>query len=112
MGNGIRRLNLPQLFYLYQLRDGGVFFLAELPINSAVMKRIEELNAVLITNAELKAAIEAIGWRNFIAEIQKGFVQSSLGYSVTPPKVYITTAVSDMRCMPSYLPKYNPGTVG
>jgi len=76
------------------------------------MKRIAELDAVLITNADLKAAIEAIGWRDFIAEIRTGFEQSSLGYSVTPPKVYVNTAVSDMRCMPSYLPKYNPRYCG
>ncbi len=71
------------------------------------MKRIEELNTFLITNDELSAAIESIGWRDFIAAIQKGFEQSSLGFSVTPPKVYVNTAVSDMRCMPSYLPKFN-----
>jgi alanine dehydrogenase len=76
------------------------------------MKRLAELDAVLITNDDLKAAIEAIGWRDFIAEIRTGFVQSSLGYSVTPPKVYVNTAVSDMRCMPSYLPKYNPRYCG
>ena len=76
------------------------------------MKRIEELNASLVTNDELKAAIETIGWRDFIAEIKKGFEQSALGYSVTPPKVYVNTAVSDMRCMPSYLPKYNPRYCG
>jgi alanine dehydrogenase len=71
------------------------------------MKQIEELNAFLITNEELKEAIEAIGWRVFISEIQKGFEQSSLGYSMVPCKVYIYTEVSDMRCMPAYLPRYN-----
>jgi alanine dehydrogenase len=76
------------------------------------MKRIEELEAFLITNEELKATIEAIGWKAFIAEIKKGFEQSSLGYSVTPPKVYVNTAVSDMRCMPSYLSNYNPRYCG
>ncbi len=53
------------------------------------MKKIEELNAFLITNDELKEAIEAIGWRVFISEIQKGFEQSSLGYSMVPCKVYM-----------------------
>ncbi len=76
------------------------------------MKRIEELGAFLITNKELKEAIESIGWKKFIVEIRKGFEQSSLGYSVTPPKVYVDTGVSDMRCMPSYLPKYNPQYCG
>ncbi|HDS45897.1 MAG TPA: ornithine cyclodeaminase family protein [Methanomicrobia archaeon] len=76
------------------------------------MKRLEELDAFLITNDELRATIEAIGWRDFIAEIQKGFEQTALGYSVTPPKVYVNTDVSDMRCMPSYLPKYNPRYCG
>ena len=76
------------------------------------MKRIEELDAVLITNEELKATLEAIGWEAFIAEIRKGFEHSSLGYSVTPPKVYVNTAVSDMRCMPSYLPRYSPRYCG
>jgi alanine dehydrogenase len=76
------------------------------------MKRIEELDAFIITNEELKATLEAIGWKAFIAEIRKGFEHSSLGYSVTPPKVYVNTAVSDMRCMPSYLPNYNPGYCG
>jgi alanine dehydrogenase len=71
------------------------------------MKKIEELNAFLITNEELKDAIETIGWRVFIAEIQKGFEHSSLGFSMVPCKVYIYTEVSDMRCMPAYLPKYN-----
>lgn len=71
------------------------------------MKKIEELNAFLITNEELKEAIEAIGWKFFISEIQKGFEHSSLGYSMVPCKVYIYTEVSDMRCMPAYLPKYN-----
>ncbi|HUV02552.1 MAG TPA: hypothetical protein VMW67_03785 [Desulfobacteria bacterium] len=64
------------------------------------MKRIEELDAFIIKNEELKATIEAIGWQAFIAEIRKGFEHSSLGYSVTPSKVYVTTDVSDMRCMP------------
>jgi alanine dehydrogenase len=76
------------------------------------MKRIEELDTFLITNEELKGTIEEIGWKVFIAEIKRGFEHSSLGYSVTPPKVYVNTEVSDMRCMPSYLPKYNPQYCG
>lgn len=76
------------------------------------MNRIEELDAFLITNEELKATLEAIGWKAFIAEIRKGFEHSSLGYSVTPPKVYVTMDVSDMRCMPSYLPNYSPRYCG
>jgi alanine dehydrogenase len=64
------------------------------------MRRLAELNACLITNAELRA------------EIRKGFEQSSLGYSITPPKVYVDTGVSDMRCMPSYLPHYDPRYCG
>ena len=76
------------------------------------MRKIEELNAFLITNDELKETIDGLGWKTFIAEIRKGFEHSSLGYSITPPKVYVTTRVSDMRCMPSYLPKYNPQYCG
>ncbi|RZN34773.1 MAG: ornithine cyclodeaminase family protein [Methanophagales archaeon ANME-1-THS] len=76
------------------------------------MKKIEELNAFLITNEELKETIEALGWQVFIAEIQKGFEQSSLGYSMVPCKVYIYTEVSDMRCMPAYLPNYNRAYCG
>ena len=71
------------------------------------MRRIEELNTFLITNEELKGTIEEIGWKDFIAEIKSGFEHSSLGYSIAPPKVYVNTEVSDMRCMPAYLPKYN-----
>lgn len=76
------------------------------------MKKIEELDALLITNDEVKETIEAIGWRDFISEIRKGFEHSSLGYSMVPCKVYIYTGVSDMRCMPAYLPKYNPAYCG
>jgi alanine dehydrogenase len=76
------------------------------------MKKIEELNAFLVTNDELKEAIEAIGWQVFISEIQKGFEHSSLGYNMVPCKVYIYTEVSDMRCMPAYLPKYNRAYCG
>jgi hypothetical protein len=61
------------------------------------MKRIKELGAFLITNEELKATIEAIGWQAFIAEVRKGFERSSLGYSVTPPKMYVNTDVSMRR---------------
>ncbi len=76
------------------------------------MRKIEELDAFLITNEELKETIEAIGWKAFIAEIKRGFEHSSLGYSIAPEKVYIYTGVSDMRCMPAYLPKYNPHYCG
>jgi len=76
------------------------------------MKKIEELNAFLITNEELKETIEDIGWKFFISEIKKGFEHSSLGYSIAPEKVYVDTGVSDMRSMPAYLPKYNPKYCG
>lgn len=76
------------------------------------MRRIEELGTFLITNEELKETIEEIGWKVFIAEIKRGFEQSSLGYIIAPPKVYVNTEVSDMRCMPAYLPKYNPKYCG
>jgi alanine dehydrogenase len=72
------------------------------------MKKIKELDASLITNEELKETIESIGWKTFISEIRKGFEQSSAGDVVVPAKVYVNTEVSDMRCMPAYLPKYNP----
>jgi len=76
------------------------------------MRRIEELDTFLITNEELKGTIEEIGWKDLIAEIKSGFEHSSLGYSIAPPKVYVNTEVSDMRCMPAYLPKYNPHYCG
>jgi alanine dehydrogenase len=76
------------------------------------MRRIEELDTFLITNKELKETIEEIGWKAFIAEIKRGFEHSSLGHSIAPPKVYVYTEVSDMRCMPAYLPKYNPHYCG
>jgi len=76
------------------------------------MKRIEELDAFLITNEELKETIEEIGWKTFITEIKSGFEHSSLGYSIAPEKVYVDTEVTDMRCMPAYLPKYNPHYCG
>jgi len=71
------------------------------------MKKLKELDASLITNKELKETIESIGWKTFISEIKKGFEQSSAGDVVVPAKVYVNTEVSDMRCMPAYLPKYN-----
>jgi len=76
------------------------------------MRKINELNAFLITNEELRETIENIGWKNFISEIKKGFEQSSLGQTVVPEKVYVITEVSDMRCMPAYLPNYNPNYCG
>ena len=76
------------------------------------MRRIEELDTFLITNEELKETIEEIGWKTFISEIKSGFEHSSLGYSIAPEKVYVNTEVSDMRCMPAYLPKYNPHYCG
>ena len=76
------------------------------------MKKIKELDASLITNEELKETIESIGWKTFISEIKKGFEQSSAGDVVVPAKVYVNTEVSDMRCMPAYLPKYNPRYCG
>lgn len=76
------------------------------------MKKIEELNAFLITDEELKETIEGIGWKGFISEIKKGFEQSSSGHIVVPEKVFVDTGVSDMRCMPAYLPNYNPNYCG
>jgi alanine dehydrogenase len=76
------------------------------------MKKLKELDASLITNEELKETIESIGWKTFISEIKKGFEQSSSGDVVVPAKVYVNTEVSDMRCMPAYLPKYNPRYCG
>jgi len=76
------------------------------------MKKIEELAAFLITDEELKETIEGIGWKAFISEIKKGFEQSSSGHIVVPEKVFVDTGVSDMRCMPAYLPNYNPNYCG
>ena len=72
------------------------------------MKKLKELNAFLITNEELKETLENIGWKTFISEIKRGFEQSALGQVVVPAKVYVDTGGSDMRCMPAYLPRYNP----
>jgi len=76
------------------------------------MKKIDELNAFLITNEELKQTIESIGWDTFISEVKRGFEQSSSGQIVVPEKVFVDTGVSDMRCMPAYLPIYNPDYCG
>ncbi|MGB7001684.1 MAG: ornithine cyclodeaminase family protein [Halobacteriota archaeon] len=76
------------------------------------MKKITELNAFLITNDALKETLENIGWKTFISEIKRGFEQSALGQVVVPAKVYVDTGVSDMRCMPAYLPRYNPNYCG
>ncbi|NQE53500.1 Alanine dehydrogenase [ANME-1 cluster archaeon GoMg3.2] len=76
------------------------------------MKKITELNAVIITNEALKETLENIGWKTFISEIKRGFEQSALGQVVVPAKVYVDTGVSDMRCMPAYLPRYNPKYCG
>nr|CBH37767.1 probable ornithine cyclodeaminase [uncultured archaeon] len=76
------------------------------------MKKITELNALLITNEALKETLENIGWKTFISEIKRGFEQSALGQVVVPAKVYVDTGVSDMRCMPAYLPRYNPKYCG
>jgi len=76
------------------------------------MKKLKELNAVIITNEELKETLENIGWKTFISEIRRGFEQSALGQVVVPAKVYVDTGVSDMRCMPAYLPRYNPKYCG
>ncbi len=51
-------------------KNGGGFLIAELPTNSAEMKRLAELDAFLYTNDELKAAIEAIGWQQFIGDTE------------------------------------------
>ena len=71
------------------------------------MKKIKELDALLVTNEELKETIESIGWKTFIFEIKRGFEQSALGQAVVPEKVYADIGVSDMSCMPAYLPRYN-----
>ena len=76
------------------------------------MKKINELDAFLVTNKELKETIESIGWDIFISEVKRGFEQSSSGQIVVPEKVFVDTGVSDMRCMPAYLPKYNPNYCG
>ena len=76
------------------------------------MKKIDELNAFLITNEEIKETLKNIGWQLFISEIRKGFEESSLGQAVVPEKIYVNTEVSDMRCMPAYLPRYNPNYCG
>jgi alanine dehydrogenase len=70
------------------------------------MKKIGDLNAFIITDEELKETIERIGWKRFISELKKGFEQSASGLVVAPEKVYVDTGVSDMRCMPAYLPGY------
>jgi alanine dehydrogenase len=71
------------------------------------MKRVADLDAFLITNKEVREVIENIGWKVFISEIKKGFKQSTSKQAVIPNKIYINTEVSDMRCMPAYLPGYN-----
>jgi alanine dehydrogenase len=76
------------------------------------MKKIKELNAFLITDEELKETIESIGWKAFIYEIKRGFEQSSSGETIVPEKVFVNTEVSDMRCMPAYLPEYNSNYCG
>jgi len=76
------------------------------------MRRIEELDTFIITNEELKETIEEIGGKTFISEIKRGFEHSSLGHNIVPEKVYVNTEVSDMRCMPAYLPIYNPKYCG
>jgi alanine dehydrogenase len=76
------------------------------------MKKIKELNAFLITDEELKETIESIGWKTFISEIKRGFEQSSSGETIVPEKVFVNTEVSDMRCMPAYLPEYNSNYCG
>ncbi|NQE04549.1 Alanine dehydrogenase [ANME-1 cluster archaeon GoMg1] len=76
------------------------------------MEKINELNAFLVTNEELKETIESIGWKAFIAEIRRGFEQSSSGQTIVPEKVCVDTGVSDMRCMPAYLPEYNRNYCG
>jgi alanine dehydrogenase len=76
------------------------------------MEKINKLGAFFITNEELRETLEGIGWPGFISEIRKGFEQSSLGQAQVPEKVYINTEVSDMRCMPAYMPKYSPAYCG
>jgi len=76
------------------------------------MKKIKELDAFLITDEELKETTEGMGWKLFISEIKRGFEQCSSGQIIVPKKVYVNTEVSDMRCMPAYLPKYNPNYCG
>jgi ornithine cyclodeaminase/alanine dehydrogenase-like protein (mu-crystallin family) len=77
-----------------------------------MMKKLKELNAFIITNDALKETLENIGWKTFISEIKRGFEQSALGQAVVPAKVYVDTGGSDMRCMPAYLPRYNPKYCG
>jgi ornithine cyclodeaminase/alanine dehydrogenase-like protein (mu-crystallin family) len=76
------------------------------------MKEIKELKAFAISNEEIKDVLEDIGWKRLISEIKKGFLLGSQGKNIVPPKVYIHTEVSDMRCMPAYLPEYNQNYCG
>ena len=76
------------------------------------MKEIKELKAFAISNEEIKDVLEDIGWKRLISEIKKGFLLGSQGKNIVPPKVYIHTEVSDMRCMPAYLPGYNKNYCG
>ncbi len=76
------------------------------------MKKIKDLDAFLITDEELKETIEGIGWKVFISEMKRGFEQCSSGHIVVPEKVFVDTEVSDMRCMPAYLPNYNSNYCG
>ena len=71
------------------------------------MKKIKELNAFVLSNDEIESTLRDIGWERLISEIKKGFLLSSQGKNIVPPKVYIHTDKSDMRCMPAYLPAYN-----
>lgn len=75
-------------------------------------ERTQSYSLYTITNEELKETIESIGWKAFISEIKRGFEQSASGEVAVPEKVIIDTEVSDMRCMPAYLPIYNPNYCG
>ncbi|MDY6862397.1 MAG: ornithine cyclodeaminase family protein [Thermodesulfobacteriota bacterium] len=71
------------------------------------MRKVKELDAFVLSNKEIREVLLDIGWPGLISEIKKGFLLGSQGENIVPPKVYIHTEVSDMRCMPAYLPGYN-----
>ena len=65
-----------------------------------------------ISNEEVNRILSEIGWKALIDAIEYGFVADAKGEVEAPAKIYLNTPWSDMRCMPAYMPTYDPDLCG
>ena len=65
-----------------------------------------------ISNEEINQILGEIGWKTLIDTIEEGFKADARGEVEAPAKIYLDTPWSDMRCMPAYMPTYDPDLCG